>query len=421
MATVKSRPDGPAPLRHRRLASTTASRPSSAGCCSTPSRSSTTSSRPSRPPASRRATTTPTSRCSPTACAPSASRASPSTWPTATSRRPSRKFIIADTPGHVQYTRNMVTGASTADLGLVLVDARQGLTEQSRRHAVILSLLRVPHLVLAVNKMDLVDYSQEVYEQDPRRVHPVRDQAQHPRPRGHPDLGAPGRQRRQPLREHELVLRPDADAPPRARPRRLRPRPGRRPLPGAVRRAPQVRRAPRLPRLRRHGRRRRPQARRRGRRAAQRHDLQDRRHRPLRPRDRRGVPADVGHRPARGRRRRLPRRHDRPGQQRPAAQPGHRRDGLLDDHRSRCGRARSWPSSTPPAPRGPWSRTSSTASTSTRCTATRRPRSSASTRSAAIQLRTTAAAAVRPLLARTAPPGRSSSSTRPPASPSAPG
>ncbi|MEN8674479.1 GTP-binding protein [Nocardioides sp.] len=77
---------------------------------------------------------------------------------------PNRKFIIADTPGHVQYTRNMVTGASTADLGLVLVDARQGLTEQSRRHAVLLSLLRVPHLVLAVNKMDLVDYSQEVYE-----------------------------------------------------------------------------------------------------------------------------------------------------------------------------------------------------------------------------------------------------------------
>ena len=80
---------------------------------------------------------------------------------------PSRKFIIADTPGHIQYTRNMVTGASTADLGLVLVDARQGLTEQSRRHAVLLSLLRVPHLVLAVNKMDLVDWSEEVYE----RIH----------------------------------------------------------------------------------------------------------------------------------------------------------------------------------------------------------------------------------------------------------
>jgi len=80
---------------------------------------------------------------------------------------PNRKFIIADTPGHIQYTRNMVTGASTADLGLVLVDARQGLTEQSRRHAVLLSLLRVPHLVLAINKMDLVEYSQETYE----RIH----------------------------------------------------------------------------------------------------------------------------------------------------------------------------------------------------------------------------------------------------------
>ena len=76
---------------------------------------------------------------------------------------PNRKFIIADTPGHVQYTRNMVTGASTADLGLVLVDARTGLTEQSRRHAVLLSLLKVPHLVLAVNKMDLVGYDEEVY------------------------------------------------------------------------------------------------------------------------------------------------------------------------------------------------------------------------------------------------------------------
>ncbi|MGH3414205.1 MAG: sulfate adenylyltransferase subunit 1 [Marmoricola sp.] len=76
-----------------------------------------------------------------------------------------RTFVLADTPGHVQYTRNMVTGASTAQLGLVLVDARQGLTEQSRRHAVLISLLRVPHLVLAINKMDLVDYSQERYNE----------------------------------------------------------------------------------------------------------------------------------------------------------------------------------------------------------------------------------------------------------------
>lgn len=77
---------------------------------------------------------------------------------------PVRKFIIADTPGHIQYTRNMVTGASTADLAIVLVDARKGLVEQSRRHAFLVSLLRVPHLVLAVNKMDLVDFSQEVFE-----------------------------------------------------------------------------------------------------------------------------------------------------------------------------------------------------------------------------------------------------------------
>ena len=136
---------------------------------------------------------------------------------------PKRKFIIADTPGHVQYTRNMVTGASTADLGLVLVDARQGLTEQSRRHAVILSLLRVPHLVLAVNKMDLVDYDQEIVQQDPRGVQLLRDQAFDPRPRGHPDLGAQGRQRRQSQHEHGLVRRPVADASPREHPRRLGP------------------------------------------------------------------------------------------------------------------------------------------------------------------------------------------------------
>ncbi|CCH78169.1 sulfate adenylyltransferase, subunit 1 [Nostocoides japonicum T1-X7] len=76
-----------------------------------------------------------------------------------------RKFIIADTPGHIQYTRNMVTGASTADLALVLVDARKGILEQSRRHAFLATLLQVPHLVLVVNKMDLVDYSQEVFDQ----------------------------------------------------------------------------------------------------------------------------------------------------------------------------------------------------------------------------------------------------------------
>jgi bifunctional enzyme CysN/CysC len=77
---------------------------------------------------------------------------------------PKRKFIIADTPGHVQYTRNMVTGASTADLALILVDARNGIQEQSRRHAILTTMLRVPHIVLCVNKMDLVDYDQQVFE-----------------------------------------------------------------------------------------------------------------------------------------------------------------------------------------------------------------------------------------------------------------
>jgi bifunctional enzyme CysN/CysC len=77
---------------------------------------------------------------------------------------PRRKFIIADTPGHPQYTRNMVTGASTANLAIVLVDARKGMLEQSRRHAFLVTLLRVPHLLVAVNKMDLVDYSQEVFD-----------------------------------------------------------------------------------------------------------------------------------------------------------------------------------------------------------------------------------------------------------------
>ncbi|TML30264.1 MAG: sulfate adenylyltransferase [Actinobacteria bacterium] len=78
---------------------------------------------------------------------------------------PKRKFIIADTPGHEQYTRNMVTGASTADLSLVLIDARKGVIEQSKRHAYIASLLGIPHLVVCVNKMDLVGWDEEVFEQ----------------------------------------------------------------------------------------------------------------------------------------------------------------------------------------------------------------------------------------------------------------
>ncbi|MUU77861.1 sulfate adenylyltransferase subunit 1 [Winogradskyella endarachnes] len=77
---------------------------------------------------------------------------------------PKRKFIIADTPGHIQYTRNMVTGASTANLAIILIDARKGMLEQTHRHAFIASLLRIPHAIVCVNKMDLVDYSEEVYD-----------------------------------------------------------------------------------------------------------------------------------------------------------------------------------------------------------------------------------------------------------------
>ena len=75
-----------------------------------------------------------------------------------------RKFILADTPGHVQYTRNMVTGASTADVALILIDARKGLLEQSQRHAFLATLLRVPHVIVCINKMDLVDWDEQVYE-----------------------------------------------------------------------------------------------------------------------------------------------------------------------------------------------------------------------------------------------------------------
>ncbi len=76
---------------------------------------------------------------------------------------PKRKFIIADAPGHIQYTRNMVTGASNSDLAIILIDARKGVVEQTRRHSIITSLLRIPHVVVAINKMDLVDYAQDVY------------------------------------------------------------------------------------------------------------------------------------------------------------------------------------------------------------------------------------------------------------------
>ena len=79
---------------------------------------------------------------------------------------PKRKFIIADTPGHIQYTRNMVTGASTANAALILIDSRHGVIEQTKRHAFIASLLQIPHMIVCVNKMDLVNFSEDTYNTD---------------------------------------------------------------------------------------------------------------------------------------------------------------------------------------------------------------------------------------------------------------
>ena len=109
-----------------------------------------------------------------------------------------RKFVLADTPGHEQYTRNMVTGASTADVALVLVDARKGVVEQSRRHAHIAALLRTPHVVVCVNKMDLVDFDEAVFDERGRRV---------PRGARHPPVGAERRQRDRAVGEHALLQR----------------------------------------------------------------------------------------------------------------------------------------------------------------------------------------------------------------------
>jgi len=91
---------------------------------------------------------------------------------------PKRKFILADTPGHVQYTRNMVTGASTADIALIIVDARNGVVEQSRRHAVIAALLGIKHVVVCVNKMDLVDFQETVFRNIQRDLHALLEELQ---------------------------------------------------------------------------------------------------------------------------------------------------------------------------------------------------------------------------------------------------
>ena len=164
---------------------------------------------------------------------------------------PRRKFIIADTPGHIQYTRNMVTGASTADVALILLDARKGITEQSRRHAFLATLLGVPHLIVCVNKMDLVDYSEarfdEIrleFEEFATRLR-VRDMT------FVPISALLGDNVVVAVRAHAVVRGRDAAQPPRAPARRERPQLRRRPVPRPVRGPAAEQGGPRLPRLRR--------------------------------------------------------------------------------------------------------------------------------------------------------------------------
>ena len=135
-----------------------------------------------------------------------------------------RKFIVADTPGHEQYTRNMVTGASTADLAVILVDARKGVLTQTRRHSYLVSLLGIRRVVLAINKMDLVDYSEQVYADIEREYREfaarigLTDVTCIPMSAVHGDNVVESSARM------PLVRRPHADAPPRARRRRRRSR-----------------------------------------------------------------------------------------------------------------------------------------------------------------------------------------------------
>ena len=171
--------------------------------------------RGARPAAASRST----SPCSPTASRPSASRASRSTSPTATSRRRERKFIIADAPGHEQYTRNMVTAAAGSDAAVVLVDAtkldlarrdsRSQLLPQTRRHALLAQLLRVPHIVFAVNKLDAVADPARGVRARARRAGRLRRRGRLRAGRHRADLGAARRQR-QPAERARRLRRTDA-------------------------------------------------------------------------------------------------------------------------------------------------------------------------------------------------------------------
>ena len=156
---------------------------------------------------------------------------------------PRRRFVLHDCPGHAQYTRNMVTGASTADLAVILVDARRGLTEQSRRHAALAGLLGVPQITVCVNKMDLVGYAEERFDAVVREFLEFAAGAGPARPHLHPRLRAARRQRRRPLGGDALVRGRAAARPPRGRPRGRRRRRRPRPAAGPVRDPPRRRAA----------------------------------------------------------------------------------------------------------------------------------------------------------------------------------
>ena len=263
---------------------------------------------------------------------------------------PRRKFIIADTPGHVQYTRNMVTGASTADLALVLIDARKGVLEQSRRHSVIASLLQVKHLVLCVNKMDLVDYSQERFDEicdefiDFAGKLDIDDLTFIPISALHGDNvtqhspNTPWYEGSTLLHHLEhLYIGSDRNLIDVRFPVQYVIRPmshdhhdyrgyGGQVASGILRPGDEVVVLPE--RVHHH----------------------DRRHRRVRRPDRGGDPADVGERAPRRRRRRQPRRHDLPAQQHARGHPGRRRDGVLVQRAAAPRRARPTRSSTRRAP-----------------------------------------------------------------------
>ena len=156
-----------------------------------------------KPSPTRRASQT-LPRCR-TVCAPSASRASPSMWRTGSSRPNTRSYILADTPGHERYTRNMFTGASNAHVAILLVDARAGVLRQTRRHARIAKLLGIKHFVATVNKFDLVDFDQTRFDEVEARTAPGGGSPRRRRHYGDPDRRQTRRQRRAQVRQHALV------------------------------------------------------------------------------------------------------------------------------------------------------------------------------------------------------------------------